>query len=206
MKTITQFKKTLLGEASIAIACLSVVLGLAACQEEKGPAEKAGQKIDQAAEKVEQKYDIATSKAEQQIEAAKESVDKNVDKAQEAIIKSTEATKGAMEKTGIKIDLATQKLEDKVGSVKESVVEKAETAGALVDDAVISANVKAAILSDSLMKASHIEVATSKGVVTLKGTVDSEPILGRAMEIASSQKHVKSVKTDLIVSILTPSK
>jgi hyperosmotically inducible protein len=205
MKTTNQYQKTILGEAVIAIACLSLVFGLAACQE-KGPAEQAGKKVDQAVVNVEQKYDVATTKAEQKTEAVKESLDKNADKAQEAIIKSTDSTKGALEKTGIKIDLATQKLEDKVGSVKESVVEKAETAGVLVDDSIISANVKAAILSDTLMKASHIEVKTSKGVVTLTGTVDSEPIIGRAMEIASSQKNVKSVKTDLIVSILTLSK
>lgn len=205
MKTINQYQKTIFIEGVIAIVCISVVLLLSACQEE-GSAEKTGQKIDQAAENVEHKYDLATSKAEQKIDAAKEAVDENVDKAQQAIIKSTDATKGALEDTGIKIDLATQKLEDKVGSVKESVVEKAETAGALVDDAVITANVKAALLGDSLLKASHIEVTTSKGVVTLKGTVDSEPIIGRAMELANSQKNVKSVKTDLIVSILTPSK
>jgi hyperosmotically inducible protein len=206
MKTTKQYQKTILGQTVIAIACLPLVLGLAACQKEKGPAEKAGQKIDQAAENVEQKYDLATTKAEKKIEAVKESLDKNVDKAQEGIIKSTDTTKGALEKTGLKVDLETQKLEDKVGSVKESAVEKAETGGVLVDDSVITANVKAAILGDTLMKASHIEVTTSKGVVTLTGTVDSEPIIGRAMELAGSQKHVKAVKTDLIVSILTQSK
>jgi hyperosmotically inducible protein len=206
MKRTKQYQKTILGEAAIAVACLSLVLGLAACQEEKGTAEKAGKKIDQAVENVEQNYDLATTKAENKIEAAKESLDKNVEKVSEVINKSNGITKGALEKTELKIDLETQKLEDHVGSVNESVVEKAKTAGVLVDDSVISANVKAAILSDTLMNASHIEVTTSKGVVTLKGTVDSEPIIGRAMEVASNQKNVKSVKTDLIVSILTRSK
>ncbi len=206
MKTISKLKKTNLGEAAITVACLAIVLGLAACQEEKGPAEKAGQKIDQVAENVEHKYDMATTKVEQKIDAAKESLDENVDKAQEAINKSTDAAKGTLEKTELKIDMATEKLEDKVGSVKESVVDKAETAGAYVDDSVITANVKAAILNDPLLNASHIEVTTANGVVTLKGTVDSEPIIGRAIDVASSQKNVKSVKTDLIVTILTPSK
>jgi hyperosmotically inducible protein len=206
MKTTKKYQKTILGEAAIAIACLSLVFGLAACQEEKGSAEKAGQKIDPAVENVEHKYDVATTNVENKVDAVKESLDKNVDKAKEAIIKSTDSSKGGLEQTGLKVDLEAQKLEDKVGSVKESVEKKSETAGVLVDDSVISANVKAAILSDTLMKASHIEVTTSKGVVTLKGTVDSEPIIGRAMELASSQKNVKSVKTDLIVSILTQSK
>jgi hyperosmotically inducible protein len=206
MRTTKQYQKTILGEAAIAIACLSLVFGLAACQEEKGSAEKAGQKIDPAVENVEHKYDVATTNAEKKVDAVKESLDKNVDKAKEAVITSTDYSKGALLQAGLKIDLEAQKLEDKVGGVKESVVEKAETAGVLADDSVISANVKAAILGDTLMKSSHIEVSTSKGVVTLKGTVDSEPIIGRAMELANSQKNVKSVKTDLIVSILTQSK
>ena len=156
MKILNQYKKTLLGEVAIPIACLSLFLGLAACQEEKGPAEKTGQKIDMALENVEHKYAAATINAENKIDA-----------------------------------------------IKESIVEKTETAGVMVDDSVISANVKAAIIRDSFMQASHIEVTTSQGEVTLKGTVDSEPIIGRAMEIASSQKNVKSVKTELIVPILT---
>ena len=156
MKKLNQYKKTILGEVAIPIACLSLFLGLSACQEEKGPAEKVGQKIDMALENVEHKYVAATINAENKIEAT-----------------------------------------------KDSVVEKVETTGVMVDDSIISANVKAAIIRDSVMKASHIEVTTSKGEVTLKGTVDSEPIIGRAMEIASSQKNVKSVKTELIVPILT---
>lgn len=156
MKISNQYKKTILGEVVIPIACLSLVLGLAACQEENGPAEKVGQKIDMALENVEHKYDAAIKNAEKKTETAKESI------------------KG-----------------------------KIETTGVMVDDSIISANVKAAIIRDSFMKASHIEVTTSKGEVTLKGTVDSEPIIGRAMEIASSQKNVKSVKTELIVPILT---
>jgi len=40
-------------------------------------------------------------------------------------------------------------------------------------------------------------------VVKLSGKVDSEPSIGRAMEVASSQKHVKSVETDLIVNTIS---
>lgn len=113
---------------------------------------------------------------------------------------------GSAEKAGKKIDQATETTEKKIEAAKEPVTDKAETAGAYIDDSVITATVKAAILNDPLLNASHIDVTTDKGVVTLKGTVDSEPIIGRAMEVAGSQKNVKSVKANLVVNVLTPSK
>ena len=69
-------------------------------------------------------------------------------------------------------------------------------------------NVKAAILNDSILKMSpsQISVTTVNGVVKLSGTVDSEISIGRAMEVASGQKNVKSVQTDLTVNVPAPSK
>jgi hyperosmotically inducible protein len=40
----------------------------------------------------------------------------------------------------------------------------------------------------------------------LSGTVDSEQSIGRAMEVASSQKNLKSVQTELIVNATSPSR
>lgn len=205
MKTTNQYKQKNTADKVLVIACLSAVLGLAGCQEE-GTAEKAGQKIDRAAEKAEQKIEQATDKAETKIEAAKESLEQKADKAEATINESTEASKGALEKSGKKLDEATEKVEAKIEGAKESVVNKAETAGEYIDDSVITATVKTAILNDPLLNASHIDVTTVKGVVTLRGTVDSEPMIGRAMEVVSSQKNVISVKTDLIVNVITPSK
>ncbi|MDD1617805.1 MAG: hyperosmotically inducible periplasmic protein, partial [Methylococcaceae bacterium NSP1-2] len=59
--------------------------------------------------------------------------------------------------------------------------------------------VKTAILNDPILNASHIEVTTVNGVVKLSGTVDSEQSIGRAMEVANSQKNVKSVQNALVV-------
>jgi len=205
MKTTNQYQQKNTADRVLVIACLSAVLGLAGCQEE-GTAEKAGQKIDRAAEKAEQKIEYATDKAETKIEAAKESLDQKAGKVEETIKESADASKGALEKTGEKLDQATEKVEAKIEGAKESVVDKAATAGAYIDDSVITATVKAAILNDPLLNASHIDVTTVKGVVTLKGTVDSEPMIARAMEVASSQKNVISVKADLVVNVIAPSK
>jgi hyperosmotically inducible protein len=199
MKITTEHKKNILVEGVIVITFISIIFGLADYQQE-GAAEKTGENIDNAVENAEQNYDLAITKVDQKVEAAKESLDKKVDKAQEVINDSTDASKGVLEATGIKIDLVTEKLESKVVGVKESVVEKAVTTGAYVDDSVITTTVKTAILKDTLFNLSHIEVATVKGIVTLRGTVDSEPIIGRAMEVVNSQKNVKSVKNDLIVT------
>jgi len=192
MKTKNNLNQTTSADKILVISCLSAVLGLVGCQQE-GTAEKAGQKIDQAAKNAEQKIGEATEKAEVKIEAAKESLDKKTEAAKESIKESTDTSKGALESAGKKLDQAAE-------SAKDSVVEKAQTAGEYIDDSVITAAVKAAIAGDSIFNASHIEVTTSNGVVMLRGTVDSEQVIGRAMSVASSQKNVKSVQTDLLVT------
>ena len=82
---------------------------------------------------------------------------------------------------------------------KDSVSNSAEQAGDYISDSVITAKVKAVILGDSILRASHIDVTTTNGVVKLSGTVDSEQSLGRAMELAGEQKDVKSVETTVVV-------
>jgi hyperosmotically inducible protein len=203
MKTKNEYKKNTLANRVLVIACLSAVLGLAGCQQE-GTAEKAGQKIDRAAENAQQKIEQATEKAETKIEAAKESLDQKANKAADYINESTETSKGALEKAGEKLDQATEKAETKIEGAKESVIDKAETAGKYIDDSALTITVKAAILNDPILNASQIEVTTVNGVVKLSGTVDSEQAIGRAMEVASSQKNVKSVQTDLIVNASLP--
>jgi len=124
---------------------------------------------------------------------------------------------GTAEKAGKKIDRAAENAEQKVEQVteqankkiegaKESVIDKAETTGEYIDDSVITTKVKAAILGDSTLRASHIEVTTVKGVVKLSGTVDSEQGIGRAIELAKGQENVKSVQSELIVNVSSPSK
>jgi len=146
------------------------------------------------------KIDAATEKAEIKIDAAKESLDKKTEAVQESIKESTDSSKGALESAGKKLDQATENAEQKIEKAKESVVDKAETAGNFIDDSVITTTVKAAILGDSLLRGSHIDVTTVNGVVKLSGTVDSEVNLGRAVEVATAQKNVKSVQSTLIVT------
>ncbi len=187
------------------ITCLSAILGLAGCQQE-GTAEKAGQKLDRAAENAQQKIDRGAEKAEAEIETAKESLNQKSEQVGEYVDESTDASKGELEKAGEELDQATEKAEGMIEDTKESVIDKAETAGVYIDDSVITMTVKTAILNDPILQASHIEVTTVDGVVKLSGTVDSEQSIGRAMEIASTQKNVKSTQNDLIVNGTPPDK
>ena len=50
----------------------ALVLTLAACQKQEGPAEKAGKEIDQAGEKAAEQLKDATDKLGQQLEKARE--------------------------------------------------------------------------------------------------------------------------------------
>ena len=114
----------------------------------------------------------------------------------------------AAENAQQKIEQATEKAAQKIEGTKESLIDKAQSAGEYIDDSIITMNVKAAISNDSVLKMSpsQISVTTVNGVVKLSGTVDSEVSIGKAMEVASSQKNVKSVETDLTVIAIAPGK
>ena len=72
-----------------------------------------------------------------------------------------------------------------------------ESTGQYVDDAVITAKVKAAILDRPTLKLLEIKVDTFKGVVTLSGVVRSQSTINEAVEVASAIAGVKSVKNNM---------
>jgi osmotically-inducible protein OsmY len=72
-----------------------------------------------------------------------------------------------------------------------------QTTGEAVDDAVVTAKVKARLVDDELTKASQINVETFKGTVQLSGSVSSEEARARAAELAKNVGGVKDVKNSL---------
>lgn len=76
---------------------------------------------------------------------------------------------------------------------------KTETPGEYVDDAVITATVKSAILEEPSLKSAEINVETFKGIVQLSGFVRSRADIHKAAELAKGAKGVKSVKNDMIL-------
>lgn len=75
---------------------------------------------------------------------------------------------------------------------------KHEGTAEYVDDTIITANVKAAILNEPSLKVAEINVETFKGVVQLSGFVHDKADIGKAVEVARHVKGVKSVKNDLL--------
>lgn len=75
--------------------------------------------------------------------------------------------------------------------------DKHETAGQYIDDAAVTTGVKAAIVKESSLKVSEINVETYKGVVQLSGFVSSAENIATATTVARSVNGVKSVKNDL---------
>ena len=73
------------------------------------------------------------------------------------------------------------------------------TVGTQIDDALITAKVKAKLIEDPITKARKIDVDTVNGVVTLTGLVESEREINRAIEIAKSVPGVKKVVNNLRV-------
>ena len=84
-------------------------------------------------------------------------------------------------------------------NVKNNLSVKAgdRTAGAAIDDGMITAKVKAALIGDSRTKAHQIDVTTNEGIVQLGGFVDSTVAKSAAAEVAEGVSGVKSVQNRL---------
>lgn len=74
---------------------------------------------------------------------------------------------------------------------------KKEGTGEHFDDTVITTKVKTAILNESSLKSSEINVETFKATVQLSGFVTSQTMINMAIKVARSVGGVKSVKKDM---------
>ena len=73
------------------------------------------------------------------------------------------------------------------------------TAGEVIDDSILTAKVKAALIESDRTKAHEINVETKLGVVHLSGFVNDASAKAAAAEIARSVKGVKDVKNEISV-------
>jgi hyperosmotically inducible periplasmic protein len=71
---------------------------------------------------------------------------------------------------------------------------------AAVDDATLSANVKAALVQDPVTRASNISVNTMHGVVELSGFVETPGQRHDAARVASNVSGVRSVNNELQIT------
>lgn len=68
-----------------------------------------------------------------------------------------------------------------------------QSAGEAIDDGVVTAKVKAALIRDPVTKAHQINVETFKGQVQLSGFVESDEARIRALQLARDVGGVKKV-------------
>ena len=117
-----------------------------------------------------------------------ETAGKKIDQTADAAGKKIEQT---AEAAGRKINETT----DKVG---EQMAVQGAKAGVAIDDAEITAKIKAAIFAEPGLKTLQISVDTIKGVVTLTGTVDSQASSDRVKLLAGAVAGVKEVDNRLV--------
>jgi osmotically-inducible protein OsmY len=72
-----------------------------------------------------------------------------------------------------------------------------EGTGEYVDDSVITAKVKTAILAEPGLRSAEINVETFKGIVQLSGFVGEQRDIAAAAVVARKVHGVKSVKNDM---------
>jgi hyperosmotically inducible periplasmic protein len=74
-----------------------------------------------------------------------------------------------------------------------------ESSGEYIDDATVTAKVKAAVLAEPGLRTLQIGVETYKDVVQLSGFVDSAQAKSHAGVVALAVPGVKSVRNNLVV-------
>lgn len=79
----------------------------------------------------------------------------------------------------------------------DAAVDSSQAMGEYMEDAVITARIKAMLIKDDFLTLAPINVTTVNGVVTLTGTVDSEALAARATGLVNSQSDVISSDNQL---------
>lgn len=73
------------------------------------------------------------------------------------------------------------------------------TVGNTIDDSIITAKVKSALLADQSIKSFDIAVATRKGEVQLSGYVNNQGQIDRAINIARGVEGVQSINSEMSI-------
>jgi len=105
------------------------------------------------------------------------------------------------EVAGRSIDHAAGKATDKLTEASASISNQGKEAGVALDDAAITVKVKAAIVAEPGLHVLQIGVETTKGVVTLTGSVDVPRNGARAKELAENVAGVHEVNNLLLPKI-----
>ena len=101
--------------------------------------------------------------------------------------------------TGTTPSIDTSKARETGAAIGEKVAEGANRAENALEDGALTAKIKSKMALDDSVKALDINVDTNAGVVTLRGTVNSEAEKTRALQLARETSGVKSVEDKLVI-------
>jgi hyperosmotically inducible protein len=93
----------------------------------------------------------------------------------------------------------TDKVKQKTEDTKSTVKEMTKEAKADISDTWITSKTKIALFADERVKGRQVSVETDKGVVSLRGKVDTADAKAAAESIAQGIEGAKSVRNDLQV-------
>ena len=80
-----------------------------------------------------------------------------------------------------------------------SLKDGATTVGNAVDDGIVTAKVKSALLADPDIKSFDIAIVTRRGEVQLSGFVDNQAQIDRAIDIARGVEGVHSIGNEMSI-------
>ena len=117
----------------------------------------------------------------------------------EAARKADEKTDRAQDKADAAADRTREKGRDATDRAQDKAGDAADRTGNAISDASITAAVKSKFLADPDVSGLKIDVDTTGGVVTLRGTVPNAAEKTRAMRLAKETDGVKTVRDQIKV-------
>ncbi len=106
---------------------------------------------------------------------------------------------GAGERAGRAVDKTVDEAGKKLAGTADKAEAEAAKAGVAVDDAAVTARIKAAFVAESGLKALEIRVDTVQGAVTLNGAVETPAQRDLAGAMATGIAGVRKVTNNLAV-------
>jgi osmotically-inducible protein OsmY len=106
----------------------------------------------------------------------------------------------ALDQAAAKMGQAANAAGTAIGQARDTAREQAAEAAKSLDDASLAARVKSKLIAEAGPAGLAIDVTTTRGVVTLQGTVDAPDVRERAARAASGVDGVRSVENRLVVA------
>jgi hyperosmotically inducible protein len=113
---------------------------------------------------------------------------------------ATQAWKDAKQAARSATEEVRRETREATAEARQSLKQAGETTGQIVEDAALTAKVKAALIAEKNVKSSRIDVDAFQGKVILRGTVPERRQVELAAKVAGSVDGVKAIDNRLTVN------